>query len=137
MICGVDINEVEDYVIKGDVNSPTIWKIGVLDSITTAMVDDITTTFEMPELISTQPKTTLNLKMKNIEVVRYGLRGFTNFKDKTGNDIVYKVKEVARGGKKYSIVADEIMAIIPANVINELADVITKKNVLSETEIKN
>ena len=134
---GINLHEVKDFVIPGDKNKPTIWKIGVLDSRIRAKLDDDTTVFSISPGNVNETNTHLKASHKNLETVRFGLKGFDNFLDEKGKPIKYSTEIINIFGKSYTIVAQSILDIIPMTVVSRLAQEIIKENILSEKEIKN
>jgi hypothetical protein len=70
---------------------------------------------------------------KNYEMVRFGLKGWTNFKDAKGNELKIEFVDRIVGGAPYKIVSDDSLKLIPGPVIAELADEIIEKNTASDT----
>lgn len=121
MITGLNLSETKDYTSQYDKNEPkTIWKIGVLDS-------------EIFDLIG-EDKNPLRIMS---DAVRFGLRGFENFKDKDGNIIKFDTISRSVGIKNYNVVADSIMRILPPQIKTELGTEILKISKLNEEETKN
>jgi len=71
-----------------------------------------------------------------LDIVRFGLKGWQNFLGADGKERPFKTKRLSRGGKSYEVVSDESLAYLPVRVIRELADVILNWNQLSEEEKK-
>ncbi len=140
MLKGIDINETRDYISKydQDKDNPTVFKLGVLDPIVRAKLEDEATTFEVS---SANPrdkaKTTLSIASKAIDFVRFGLKGIENFQDKYENKVEFDAVSYSFGGRNYQVVSDRILSMLPFNVIKELAEEIAKDNILSKAEEKN
>jgi hypothetical protein len=140
-IKGLSLNAERNYISKLDKpsegESPTTWIIGSLDSRILGMLQDKATTVKVntaaPE---DEVATQVNGKAFNFEVCQFGLRGWTNFKAESGDDIPYKAVKLNRGGKSYMVVDSESLSLIPGGVIEELAEQIMKDNQLSTTEGK-
>ena len=125
MISGIDTGLSKDYISKYDTEEPkTVWKLGVLSSYAFAYVGS---------KIS-DPSQSVN---GMIEIVRIGLLGFSNFKDKDGNDVEFTTKSKEIGQRSFKIVSDNIINIIPIDIIIELGGEILKITNLTEQEIKN
>lgn len=121
MITGISLAETKDYISQYDKAEPkTIWKLGVLDS-------------EIFDLLG-EDKNPLRLMS---DAVRFGLKGFENFKDAQGNVIKFDTVSRAVGAYNYKIVSDNIMKILPPQVKTELGTEILKMSKLNEEEIKN
>lgn len=120
-IKGISLGETKDFVSEFDKEEPkTIWKLGVLDS-------------EIFDLLG-EDKNPLRLVS---DAVRFGLKGFENFKDGNGSIIKFDTVSRAVGLYNYKVVADSIMKIIPPQVKTELGIEILKMSKLPEEEIKN
>ncbi len=140
MIKGISLSETEERISKYDQGEPkTVWKIGVIDSITISEIRDKIVTSETERLaaVSTTQRTTMNVNAADVEYARYGLKGFTNFTDGAGVPIKFKTEKRISGGRQIDVVTEEILSIIPFQVIEELAGYIRIRNVLSEGESKN
>jgi len=122
MIKGLGLSETKDYISEYDKGvEKTTWKIGVLDS----------------DIFDLVGGNVLNRLSAMTEVVRFGLKGFANFKDNSGNEITFHTTNRIIGAVTYKIVADSIMKVIPPEIKYELANEIIKLSQLSEQEIKN
>ena len=121
MIKGLSLSETKDFISQYDKEEPkTIWKIGVLDS-------------EIFDLLG-EDKNPLRLMS---DAVRFGLKGFENFKDENGNIVKFDTISRAVGQYNYKVVSDSIMKILPPQVKTELGTEILKMSKLNEDEIKN
>jgi hypothetical protein len=72
-----------------------------------------------------------------IEVVRFALLGFDNFKDKQGNMVLFATQIKSIGQRNFNILKDDIANIIPIDLIIELGGKILEMTKLTEQEIKN
>jgi len=122
MITGINLLETENYISKYDnVEPKTVWKIGAIDSE------------QMPIVMMEETKALITMTM----AVRFGLRGFENFKDSKGNDVVYATEQKVFMGRLCTVLADSVLKIMPAMLIIELGQQILKIGQLSEGEAKN
>ena len=142
MITGINAAETIDHISKyeTDKNNPTIWKIGVLDSILKSKIQDISTVYESdpinPQIV--RARATINVQERIIDIVRFGLKDIVNFiHPQTGNPIKFDTVSVSRFGKNYNVVSDEILKVIPSKILEELAEEISKQSGITEDEIKN
>lgn len=136
MIDPIAFGQIKEYVLKSDKENPTIWLIGPLDSITKAK---IISSFGRIEIKDSQPvyvQGELDLALNNFSIVKYGLKGFKNFKlgDK---EIEFKTVKEKVFNKEIEAVSDEILKIIPLFAITELANIIWGENQVSAELIKN
>ncbi len=120
-IKSISLGETKDFISSYDKDEPkTIWKVGVLDS-------------EVFDLLG-EDKNPLRLMS---DAVRFGLKGFENFKDSSGKEIKFDTISRVVGPYNYRVVADNIMKIIPPQIKTELGMEILKISRLQEEEIKN
>ncbi len=120
-IKGISLSETKDIISEYDKNEPkTIWKVGPLDS-------------EIFDLLG-EDKNPLRLMA---DAVRFGLKGFENFKDSNDNVIKFDTVSYAVGPYNYKVVANNIMKIIPPQLKTELGREILKMSKLNEEEVKN
>lgn len=125
MITGIDTNAAVDYISKLDNSEPkTVWKIGVLSAREFAYVS--------AKMLN--PETSID---GLIETVRFGLLGFSNFKDKDGSDVQFTTKTKEIYSQTFAVVSDSIVSIIPIDIMLELGGKILEITKLSEQEIKN
>lgn len=138
MITAIDVDAVRDYITKSDRALPkeqqTVWKIGVIDSVTMARLDELDVEFN-PD--SEEAKVRANLMGRELDYVRYGLKGWENFKDKSGQEIKPIMNTMSRAGEVFQIISDKTLKRIPPDVIRELALAIKGENKLKAYEIKN
>lgn len=125
MITGIDLNQTINYISKLDEGSvKTVWKIGLLPT----------------PVLSYCSSKFLNENQSldgMIEVVKFGLKGFENFKDKSGNNILFEQTARHLGNRVFDVVTDNIINIIPMQIIAELGAEILRIQNLSSEEIKN
>jgi len=122
MITGISLSETKDFISSFDKDEPkTVWKLGVLDAEVYASLGEL----------ANNP-----LKMM-FELVRFGLKGFEGFKDNAGNEVKFSTVSRNLGPHNYKIVADNIMKIIPSQVVNEIGGERLRLSTVSEGEVKN
>jgi hypothetical protein len=125
MISGIDIGLSKDYISKFDTGEiKTVWKLGVLSAYAFAYVGS---------KISDPSKSIEGM----IEVVRFGLLGFDNFKDSKGAMIPFATQVKSIGQRNFNIVKDDIINIMPIDLVIELGGKILEMTKLSEEAEKN
>jgi hypothetical protein len=62
-----------------------------------------------------------NINQTNVQAVRHGLIGFTNFCDAKGNAIAYETQKENVNGRPYDVVSDTVMNRMGVRLIQELA----------------
>lgn len=132
--------EVRNYESPNDPDpkSPTKFKLGVIEHRVRLYIDDLTTEFEIS---SKNPKdsakATMRVSLRGYNLVRFGLKGFENFKDKNGEDIGFSEDRIPVDGKSYTVVSEKVMTLLPYALISELAQQLDKQNTMSDEERGN
>lgn len=121
MISGIDLNQTADFISKFDKgDQKTIWKIGVLSS---------------PILsFCTGRENAMDVM---IEVVRFGVKGIENFRNKQGVVVPFLTVVKYVNGRSCNVVHDDIMDIIPLKVIGDIGAKILEISSLTDDETKN
>lgn len=122
MIEGIRIGQTWDYTCKKDKDNPTVWKLGTIDS--TALLS-MSQEAQQEQFISFL-----------VNVVRLGLKGWKNFQIE-GKEVEYRTIKENMYGKEREVLDNEVLAVIPADIISELGTEIIEKNQVSEEDQKN
>ena len=77
------------------------------------------------------------MNQTNIECVRHGLAGFTNFSDSKGGQIAFKTQQAVVNGRPYDVVSDDVMNALGVRLIQDLATEIKRISEVSTVEEKN
>jgi len=139
-LIGIDPTEVIEYVSEYDPDpeNPTIFKLGVVDSLTIAKIEDKLTTFSIDAKNPTgSTDAKISSGMREIELLRAGLKGWDNFFDKNGNPIPFETNTQRSSGKAKEVPTDKTLGRLPTVISKELANVIYNQNKISEEERKN
>ena len=139
---GIKAGETKEHVSKyeTDKENPTVWILGTIDQLTRDKIDDMATSYEIDSEKPQGGKALAVFHFNRIktDLVRVGLKGFRNFvHPETSKEIEFKTIATARFGSSHNVVSDQVLNMIPREVISELADEIDKMNKLSEEEVKN
>jgi hypothetical protein len=138
MVKAIDIDAVSEYICKEDRELPeeeqTRWKLGVIDSLSLVKIDRCDVEFD-PD--SNEAKVTADILGREMEYVRYGLKGWDNFKDKNGQEIKPRLNTLSKGGRIAEVLHDDCLRRIPKKIIVELAQVLRGETELSGAERKN
>lgn len=140
MIKALDLSEQNKFVSKLDKDDEkTTFYLGVLDTRIKKQIEDIALEYEFdPSAPGTaKAKSSFNIGKSEMEFVQFGLKGFDNFVDSKGKSIPFKTETIIRGNRQYYVVTEEILRIIPGNIITELAKEIKSINSVGEEERKN
>jgi len=140
MLIALDLSAVKEFVSLYDSgDDKTVFKIGVLDSITRAKIEDKQTEFVLNRVsTSGHADMRINRRQRNIEIVKHGLRGWDKFKDAQGNEVAFtSVSEPGPASSMKSVVSDASLRLIPGEIIDELADEIVKMNTFTKVDEGN
>ncbi len=141
MLTAVNLEESREFKSQFDPErdaNPTVFKLGLLDPFVRAMLDDEMTRLDFgPGGPDGQATTSVRLGTRNIEMVRFGLRGIENFKGPDGNPVQWRTMRKNVRGRSYEVPSDEVLRLIPPKIISELAGEIAKENSISDEERKN
>ena len=139
MIRPINVGETVEYVLKDDKTNPTTWILGILDSLIKTRLTDLGMVYKYnPEAPKDScAESHMNIAEQDFEFVKFGLKGFKNFKDAKGSEIVCKTEKKTVGNTEYDVVSDETLKVIPRAAITELAVKIAEENLLAEEEEKN
>jgi hypothetical protein len=125
-LSSVKVIESDSDPARGSADA-TRFTIGAIDAFVSAYVVDRTLTFTENDaggIALAQVK----MSEANLEAVRFGLRGWENFKDGHGNDVPFTTADRIVMGKKYVTVADEGLALLSQDLVRELAAAIRTIN---------
>jgi len=139
-LIAVDLNAVREYSLACDTgDDKTVFLLGLLDAPLRAHVDDSSLSYS---LNAAAPKdgpadVKMNMNARAIDVVRFGLRGWKNFKDAQGRDVPFdRVSQAVPGVGNRHVVSDISMRALKTEWIRELAGEITGDNTLADDEKK-
>jgi len=140
MLIGLDPAAVQDYIsqydpAKDDSEQATIFQLGTLDSYVVSWLNDRLTEYEPND--DGQVAARIPYHRRNIDIVRFGLRGLERFQDAQGNEIQFITVSTLVGGRTYQTVDPDIIALLPNKVIQELAKRIWRDNQTTLEEAKN
>lgn len=135
MITAINKDAIFDYSLIEDlVEEKTIFQLGVIDAFARAYIDD-THTIVKKEDGSIDD---ISITNKYIQFVKFGLRGWKNFKDSEGKEVIFQTEEklFPHIGKRI-IVTDECISKLDLRWIVEIGLEIINHNKLSIAESKN
>jgi len=136
-----DVNQVKEYSLINDRGEDrTIFLLGVLDSKLEFFLADKTKSFGLNTKSQEDSPATIHLEIDvhNWRVVKYGLKGWKNFKNpKTGEDYPFRtqVENIQGVGPRNAVHADSLDLLKP--IIKELAKEILQINKVTEQDEKN
>jgi len=140
MLIALDPEEVRPYSLKSDTaEEKTIFSLGTLDAQLRAAVVDGQTTYSLNDRGgSAKTDIDVSINLRNFDIVRFGLKGWTNFKGKNGVEILFDTERynVPKVGMRVGVSA-LCMKRLRLEWINELADQILQDNQLSVEVSKN
>jgi hypothetical protein len=137
-IVALNLSAVKTFYSKYDPSEGderTEFTLGAIDGFVNAAVFDKALEWKSSDA-GTQ---TASVKMNemDMEVVRFGLKGMRNFKDRDDNEIPFTTQNRTIMGKDYQVVSQDVLRAIPTVVIRELCAEIRTLNTLTKEEGKN
>jgi hypothetical protein len=118
---------------KGTENA-TKFVLGALDTrLMTALADK---SFEVVNTADGDQVNKSNQLTIAYNMVRFGLKGWTNYADEDGNPLEFKSGTANIGGKTYPCVQDDLLARLPLELVMELAGEVQSVNRVDEDEAK-
>jgi hypothetical protein len=114
----------------------TVFVIGAIDAFASTYIADRTLVFS-DSGNGTREISQMKLNEVNLDMVRFGLKGWRNFRDDSDNDVEFKTVDRVVLSKKYTVVADECLARMDISLIRELANAIQSINMVTKEEAGN
>ncbi len=140
-LVGLRSDSTRDFQVNADPGKgtpdATVFELGTLTARVQVYLRDQSTKFKPDPDNEGEVIAEFLPNFSAFETVRFGLRGWTNFKDEDGNDIKFKTVKKVLSGREYDVVEEAAMDWLHADVIRELSEELTKVNTLSEKESKN
>lgn len=129
-ITGLSKLETSEYISEKDPceneeKGATIFILGVLDKETLGALKDSAQTME---LVEGKQSMVLNTSSMLVKACRAGLKGWRNFKDETGKDIMFKLEEGYLFDKPLKLVSKDTIDKMPFDLVIELGRAIVDKN---------
>ncbi len=135
MISPIPIGQIKDFTLPNDKKDPTIWKIGVLDSIVKTLLMSRTLDIKIENSQTKSYPTAATLEL-DIDILRFGLKGWQNFK-LNGKDVEIKKEKENLGKEDYDVLSRDSIKFIPRGIITTLANEIYISSEVSDDEEKN
>ena len=128
----------EDFILPADSKSdkPTVFRVGVLDTLLRVHIDDEHTT--LTRILTGTKLTDAEMHHKYLEMVRFALRGWSNFKDLSGADVPFETEKfiVPKVGERLGM-TDACLNRLDAVDVMSIGMQISKLNTVSRAERKN
>lgn len=128
MVIAADPRIPFDYILGIDRKKPrqeqTVFKLKILSPTEEAEIQDSGISMVKEQEFK------FNLGKKKIQILKAGLVGWNNFKDRDGKDVLFNTD---KNGEP----TDESLSRLRPEWRTELANAITEQNTMSEEEIKN
>jgi hypothetical protein len=133
MIQAIDPNATKEYVCACDTEEPkAVWTLGVLDSRMLGFIDDAVTKLELGTDAKAQAEPAFRTGTRRWLLVKYGLRGWTNWLGVDGMPIEPAFDTVPHFGRGYQAVPDRLLERLPTEVMTELANELSRQNKIGE-----
>ena len=134
MINPIPLGQNIEFVVPEDTVNPTVWLIGPISSLAKIAIfssfGSNLTQENKGELGKISPL------LFNLELVRFGLKGFRNFK-LNGKDVEFKTEKRTIYNKTILAVSDELLEIIPLTALNAIGTKILEEQEITKEERKN
>lgn len=125
----------KEEVTYGD--DATIFRLSSLDVYLMADIYDNTSAWSQNQATAGEATLRTKLNKTNLEACRFGLRGWSNFKDAKGNDITLEKVNITYNGRDYEVVSDTSLQMLGIRLVNELGAKIKELSNVSRAEEKN
>lgn len=146
MLKAFNVNETRDYIVtterveqaKDPSYQPTIFHLGVLTSALSSFISDSSLGFQVNgQGPDSQADAKVNLSARRREIVRFGLKGWTNFQDADGKDVTPEFQSfpIGKSRPRQGLTDASIDLVKPW--ISELAKEIESDNLFTGAEEKN
>lgn len=121
-----------DYVLKDERETadPTVFVLGVLSSEVEATIEDALVK------VGADKTMTAATGSQVVKVLRFGLRGWRNFRDGTGAEVPFPTSKAVMD-KGRPTITDAGLTMLAPKHRRELADAIVERNTVTEVEAKN
>jgi len=139
-ITGLSKIETTEYIsekdpCKTEAEGATVFLLGAIDKELVGALRDNAQTMDLTD---GKQSMVLNTSAMMVKACRAGLRGWRNFKDDSGKDIMFKLEEGYLFGKPLKLVSEETIAKMPFDLVIELGRAIVDKNSrMDATLLKN
>lgn len=135
-IKGISLIETEPFYSSfEDTDTPenekTKWLIGAVDVGIRSHIQDYSISWVQ------QPDGSMQMvnrgSYRDMEMCRFGLKGFENFPDDRGGIVMPKMEKRIMFGKEYDVMSDDVLNKIPGPVLAEIANRIIAVNTATDT----
>lgn len=138
----VDPDKITHYSLKGDDSeSPVVFELGVLTPSIKARLNDIAMNWSVNTNGGPEEKGNVHshLNQRNVEIVRWGLRGWKNFTDDKGKEVVFQSVATAAPGRHgtLNIASQRALDTLTSDTVDELARELVPQTIITALEEKN
>lgn len=141
MIYAIDSTATLEYSLQEDKGEErTVFLIAVVDPITRAHIEDLYLKWSINRGAGADGPATASFDKNklDLDIVRFGLRGWRNFRKRDGSEVEFKtVSKGIQGLGPRSVISDECLRLFAPEWISELADAIRKAQRLDAEQEKN
>lgn len=141
-LVGLDLDAIAEFVSIYDKTEPhTTFRLGTIDSALQAKIkDEGSASFTG----KTGQDGTVDQVVANVTAnqlarmtVKYGLRGWKNFVDSRGKEIVFLTEKTNFRGRIVDVVAESCLNLLSIPILRELSEEIERLNEPTEVESKS
>jgi len=140
-IKAINLGTLKSITFPEDTDDPTVWEIGAIDSRVLGHLRDKATDLKInPDDPEAGADISLGMNEFHFQVAQFGLKGFSNFQGEDikgkSKDVMFSTQRKTVGKVQYDVCDDAVMAMVPGNVLQFLANEVLKINNLGEDEGK-
>jgi len=132
-----EVAETKEYTLKADTENPTVWTIGRIGHRLWSALQDKHSRMEVSGIGGeAEGVVRFDVNGRNDDFVRFGVKGWSNLKDKNGNDVSFSTVSTSTSVGNVQGVSDRLLEMIRP-FIAELAGEVERFNAVSGDEAKN
>ncbi|MBL4693290.1 MAG: hypothetical protein JKY92_08190 [Magnetovibrio sp.] len=129
------------YDTEKDETKKTKFKVGVLSFRDVGRIRDLVTSITVnaaqEEDGTDEVLTNIERSKMQFEACRRGIRGWENFMGPDDKPVKFKTQTREVDGASREVVPDDLLNMIPLQVIVELSDIVMSDNDITEEDVKN
>jgi len=115
-----------------DTNPKTVFRFGAIDATIRTMILDNTLVYSQSD--DGRPANTLRTGLRNVELVRYMLKGVEHYSGPDGAAIPLAFEERFTNNKVYKVATEHFISTLPPWLVNEMGEMLMAK-ITKNTEL--
>ena len=106
-------------------NPKTVFRFGGIDAVVRTQILDNELVFSQTE--DGRAANTLRTGLRNVELVRFMIKGVTNYNNPEGNPIELVFEDRYIHGKIYKVATEHFISTLPPTILNEMGNMLVRK----------